>query len=319
MAIAQLIRVSHGITDCALDPLRLCQRGKPAQGRSVPVDEKLREIPLHAFAEDAGQAGGQPAKQRVSASTLDVRLFKHGKADTIVEEALVPDGGGISRLLIAELVAGETQNHEPPVLVFPVQVFKARILGRETAFARGVDDQDSFAREALQRDLLTLQRARAELIEFAHGASFEHWQLSTTPCRPLRTTAMPRTTSARYKSLLTRDLLVAIPHRLDLTDRCPCTLSVVDVISSPGVPAFDPNIAVIAHSGDIFACFKSHRIFSRASRAIAGLGIGSEVAHHTARLVRRPGCARTGIGRVQCPANRHVSRVVWSNSRSAAC
>src|SRR5215467_12254897 len=109
MTIAQLIRDSRGVTDCALDPLRLCQWGKPPQGRSVPVDEKLREIPLHAFAEDPGQAGGQPAKQRVRASTIDVRLFEHGKADAIVEEAPVPDGGGISRLLIAELVAGETQ------------------------------------------------------------------------------------------------------------------------------------------------------------------------------------------------------------------
>src|SRR5215471_3356073 len=160
---------SHGVADCSLDSLRLCHWGKSPQGRSLPVDEKLREIPLHASAEDAGQAGGQPAKQRVRASALDVSLFKHGKADTIIKEALVPDGGGISGLLVAELVAGETQNHETPVFVFPVQVFKARILGRETAFARGVDDQDSFAREALQRDLLTLQRARAELIEFAHG------------------------------------------------------------------------------------------------------------------------------------------------------
>ncbi|MOA16023.1 hypothetical protein D3C78_1362130 [compost metagenome] len=90
--------------------------------------------------------------------TVDVDLFEQRKADTEVQLAELGDRSFVTRLLLAELVAGKAEHHQALVLVGLPQLFQALVLRSETALAGGVDHQHGLAGEIRQGLLLTLDR-----------------------------------------------------------------------------------------------------------------------------------------------------------------
>ncbi|MNP80699.1 hypothetical protein D3C76_1788710 [compost metagenome] len=58
-----------------------------------------------------------------------------------------------SRLLLAELVAGKTQDHETAVVIFLIKLLQVAVLGGEAAAAGRIDNQQHLALVALQRNL----------------------------------------------------------------------------------------------------------------------------------------------------------------------
>src|SRR5690606_22625607 len=61
-------------------------------------------------------------------------------------------------LLLAELVAGEPEHHQPAFAVLAPQLLQAGVLRREAALGSDVDDQQHLARVLRQRQRLAVDR-----------------------------------------------------------------------------------------------------------------------------------------------------------------
>src|SRR5690606_13927476 len=115
--------------NCLAQALRLGGRAPSFDHSALPVDEKLAEIPLDAFAaENAGLLALEPDIKRMGSGTVDVDLLEDGKGHIVARGAKLHDGRGIARLLGAELVAGEGQYREALLAVLTIQGLQARIL-----------------------------------------------------------------------------------------------------------------------------------------------------------------------------------------------
>src|SRR3546814_6370520 len=77
------------------------------------------------------------------AVAVDVDLGEHGEVHVVGQRTELPDLRLVARLLVAELVAGETQHHQAAVAIVAPQLLQARILRRETALRGHVDHQRS--------------------------------------------------------------------------------------------------------------------------------------------------------------------------------
>jgi len=110
------------------------------------VDQEFREIPFDVRgAEKPAFGARQKTIERMCVFAVDVDLGEHGKFDAVVLFAELADLAFAAGLLLAELVAGKTQHRETVWAQFFVERFEARILRRESALARRVDDEKRFA------------------------------------------------------------------------------------------------------------------------------------------------------------------------------
>src|SRR3546814_6726044 len=93
------------------------------------------------------------------AVAVDVDLGEHGEVHVVGQRTELPDLRLVARLLVAELVAGETQHHQAAVAIVAPQLLQARILRRETALRGHVDHQQHLSRsEAHTSELQSLMR-----------------------------------------------------------------------------------------------------------------------------------------------------------------
>ena len=80
-------------------------------------------------------------ENRVGILSVDIDLLHDLEGHAIVELAELLDLSVRTRILLLELVAGETDDDQPLVFVLLVQFFQTLELRRETALAGGVNDQ----------------------------------------------------------------------------------------------------------------------------------------------------------------------------------
>src|SRR6185312_3002971 len=85
--------------------------------------------------------------------------------------AEIGDLFGVARLLRPELVAGEAQHHQAPVLVLAVERLEAGVLRGEAALAGGVDDQDNLVLPLRERRRLAVQGLGGEVVDAHRGPS----------------------------------------------------------------------------------------------------------------------------------------------------
>src|SRR3546814_7351390 len=129
-------------SDVACQRSGLVGRRIPLDHPPVAADEELAEVPLDRIdAEQAALLLLQPLPQRMRAVAVDVDLGEHGEVHVVGQRTEFPDRRLVARLLVAELVAGETQHHQAAVAIVAPQHLQARILRRETALRSHVDHQ----------------------------------------------------------------------------------------------------------------------------------------------------------------------------------
>src|SRR6185312_2628153 len=76
----------------------------------------------------------------------------------------------ITRLLLAELIAGKSQHREAARPEFLVEIVEPGILRREAAMAGRVDDQQDLVLEGGERNLAAIEIGRGEIMKRGHGA-----------------------------------------------------------------------------------------------------------------------------------------------------
>src|SRR4029079_19460291 len=97
-------------------------------------------------------------------AAVDVDLCEHRKRHVVLAFAERLDRPGVARFLRAELVAGKTEHRKAARREVAMQLLQALVLRRESAGARGVDDQEHLTLIALERNLLAGQRLCREII-----------------------------------------------------------------------------------------------------------------------------------------------------------
>ncbi|MNC09292.1 hypothetical protein D3C75_569110 [compost metagenome] len=121
------------------------------------------------------------------AGAVDLHFLEHREAHPVVDMAGLRDVIGATGLLLTELVAGETQNHQPLGSVLLVERFKACILWRKATVAGGIHNQHQLARIVGHRDKLATQAGGSKLMKGGHIGILrvEHLSMSILPRRTL--------------------------------------------------------------------------------------------------------------------------------------
>src|ERR1700691_2453147 len=115
------------------------------------IDQAFGEVPFDRRAEQSGFFALEILIQRMRAAAIDFDLGKHRKADGIIGRAELSDLRGVARFLLPELVAWQAEHRKAARTKRALQRLEALILWRESAGARGVDDQENLTFIALQR------------------------------------------------------------------------------------------------------------------------------------------------------------------------
>src|SRR5262249_48445314 len=111
----------------------------------------------------------QPLIQRMGAGAVHLDLGEERETDVVDRTAEALDGRPIRRLLLAELVAGESEHRKPAGRERLVEIVEAGILRGEAAMTRRVDDQHDLTLEAAHRDFASREIERGEIMERCHG------------------------------------------------------------------------------------------------------------------------------------------------------
>src|ERR1017187_4879841 len=119
--------------------------GEALHDSSLLVHEELGEVPLDGVTEDAALLALEKLVQRMSAVAVHFDFGEQGKVNAIVKLAKRLDVVVVAGLLVAELVAGKAEDFESEVVIFRVNLLQALVLGRESALAGGVDDEQDLA------------------------------------------------------------------------------------------------------------------------------------------------------------------------------
>src|SRR5581483_3500407 len=109
---------------------------------------------------------------------IDFDLFEQREADLVIQRAEIADLFRTARLLMTELVAGETQHHESAILVSAIQRLQPFVLRREAALAGDVDDQHHFTAINIQPARLAFQSVCFEVVDRGHALSLMPTHLS---------------------------------------------------------------------------------------------------------------------------------------------
>ena len=161
------------------DSLRCGARRVAFDHLALAANQKLREVPLDAFAQGSRRGVLEVLKQRIGAAAVDLDLAEHGEAHAIVELAKRHDLVLAARVLAAKLIAGEAQHREAPIPVTLIQRFQPRELRCESAARGGVHDQQNMAPIILQRVVLTRRVFGGEAENrIAHSSSTNRRQVA---------------------------------------------------------------------------------------------------------------------------------------------
>jgi len=166
-----LSRTTQRISDRRFQRVRLFRRRIARDNIAIAADQEFREIPFDSRCTKQSTFGArQIAVEGMGVCAVDVDLGEHGKAHAIILFAELTDLAFASRLLLAELIAGKTQHGETVIAEFFVERFKARILRRESALARRVDDEKRFALIGGERNVAPIEAFCAVVVDRAQLA-----------------------------------------------------------------------------------------------------------------------------------------------------
>src|SRR5262249_53193286 len=116
------------------------------QYRAVGAHEEFRKVPLDRLgAENPRLLRFEVFAERVRIHAVYVDLCEHREGDAVVTGAESLDLYFATRLLLPELITGETEHRESTVLKFVVERLQPLVLRRETALARDIDDEQRLA------------------------------------------------------------------------------------------------------------------------------------------------------------------------------
>lgn len=97
-------------------------------------------------------------------AAVHVDLGENREADAVIQLAELRNLLIVARLLAAKLIARKAQYLEPFFVVFFAQGLKPLVLRSEAAFAGGIDDEQSLARELLEGAFLATPVLRREIV-----------------------------------------------------------------------------------------------------------------------------------------------------------
>src|SRR5208282_1971309 len=147
----EVASIQHRL-DVEAEVFRLVGRRVAAHDAALPVDQEFGEIPLDRLrAEEAGRFLLQSLIERMGVVAVDVGLGEHRERHVVIVGAELPDRALAARLLMTELVARETQHGKAAAAEATMQRLEPRVLRREAALARDVDDEQRLAVEIAQR------------------------------------------------------------------------------------------------------------------------------------------------------------------------
>ena len=130
----------------SFDRLWLVARRIASQYRAVGAHEEFRKVPLDCLgAENPRPLRFEVFVERMRIHAVHVDLCEHREGDTVVPGAELLDLCFAARLLLPELITGETEDHETPVHEFVVERLQPLVLRREPALARDIDDEQRLA------------------------------------------------------------------------------------------------------------------------------------------------------------------------------
>src|SRR5690606_11866455 len=201
------------------------------------------------LAEHPRSAFRQVFEQGMGVGPLHLHLAEEGKGDVVLGFAELLDFLLRSRLLVGELVAGESQNLQTPVPVCFIEFLQFPVLGRESAAARRVDDQEDAPFVIGQGFLLAGDGPGGKAVDAHKGSSSRFFRrgrsdgdgcppgpsILSCPCRwpPSlsktwrRAAAMWRCSSSstvrksrRKRFLATRPITGGFPRRSPSSSRC---------------------------------------------------------------------------------------------------
>lgn len=170
-----LLPVAKELLDGRLDFVRLGDRTKTLYRFAVLIDEELGEIPLHAAAKEAAQFAFEVLEHRMGVATVHIDFLEHREAHAVIDLAKLADLTGSTGLLVAELVARETEHNDTAVFVLAVQCLEPFVLRCESAFAGGIDHEHDLSGVLLHVNGLTTQRVGLKFVKRLgcfHGACF---------------------------------------------------------------------------------------------------------------------------------------------------
>src|ERR1700678_1942641 len=170
--VALVAMAAHGaaLLERFLDGARHVRRFRRYRGLeardhfAVAVHQKLREIPL-----DLAAGGGaallirEELVERRRAGALYRNLGVHRESDLVLGTAEGLDFFIRARLLPAEIVGGEPEDHEALVFVLLVDLFQAGVLRSVSALACDVHNQNHFATIFRERRGFAIQGIQCEI------------------------------------------------------------------------------------------------------------------------------------------------------------
>lgn len=144
-----LLRLLNLLQDRILETLRLRNAAPTTDNFAIAIDEELLEIPLDPFeSHDARFLALEPLEDGGGVAAVDVDFAQNRERDTVVHLAERLDLVIAAGVLIAELVAGETEDGERVRVLGIngfVELLKTLELRGKSALGGGVDDEDNFA------------------------------------------------------------------------------------------------------------------------------------------------------------------------------
>lgn len=146
-----------------------CKTCEPANQFTMPVDQILVEIP-------AGRERNPPraANQVNSGWRSGPRSWVFAVSGKSTPNRLVQkstDFGFRTWLLCTEIIARNADQHQAGAAPFCPQSLQTCILRREAAAGSGIDDQHWLTSEVNQRQVLSLQSTKAEIVCRGHAAT----------------------------------------------------------------------------------------------------------------------------------------------------
>lgn len=163
-------------------------RGESTDHPTVPIDQKLREVPLDIFSgkrlkeglhllfeiaefrilEIVGRILLQIREKRLGFFAVDVDLRERLKLGSEVDLAELRDFLVGPRCLSEKLVAGEVQDLESAIAILVVEFRKPVVLRSKSAAGRRVDDQEHLALVVRHRDVFFLSVFNRKIV-YIHG------------------------------------------------------------------------------------------------------------------------------------------------------
>ena len=112
---------------------------------SFSANQKLCEIPLDLLTQKTAFFFFEPVKERSGMRTVDIDLSKSRKGRSVVKTAKAVDFCGVSRSLLAKLIAREIQDFKSIFLIALIEFLQFLILRSEVAVGRCIDNQPNLS------------------------------------------------------------------------------------------------------------------------------------------------------------------------------